>query len=367
MKILITTGVYPPESGGPATYSKLLFDELPKRDIEVDVLPFREVRHLPKGIGHLFYFFKILKRAKGADILYAQDPVSVGFPTVLANKILKKRFLIRIAGDFAWEQGVQRFGVKDTLDVFSAKQKGYGFFVGFFKMIQKASAWSADEIIVPSFYFKKVITNWGIDPEKIKVIYNGIKIPENLERENLERENNMLLSVGRLVPWKGFKVLIEVMPDLLREFPDLKLKIVGDGPQKEELENLIKEKSLENSVFLLGRLEREETLKFMKKSSLYILNTHYEGFAHQLLEVASLKTPIITTNIGGNPELIENNQEGLLVEPNNEEQIKEAVLKILQDFDFRKKITENAYQKVQKFSFENTLNEVEKILEKQEY
>jgi len=74
MKILIATGIYPPDIGGPATYSKLLKDELPDRGIDVKVLSFGEVRHLPKIIRHFSYFLKVLKLGKGANVIYAQDP-----------------------------------------------------------------------------------------------------------------------------------------------------------------------------------------------------------------------------------------------------------------------------------------------------
>lgn len=366
-KVLITTGIYPPDIGGPATYSKLLFDELPKRGIEAEVLSFGEVRHLPKIIRHFVYFFKVLKRAKGVDVVYAQDPVSVGLPTMLANKFLRKRFFIRIAGDYAWEQGVQRFGVKDDLDTFSLKNN-YGLSVKFFKKIQFCVAKRANQIIVPSHYFKGVIVNWGIQPEKIKVIYNGIEINEsNLlagrqESKVHKVESRVLLSVGRLVPWKGFRVLVEIMPDLLKEIPELKLVIVGDGPQKKELEYTIQELNLEDKVVLAGQLKREEVLEYMQKSNIFILNTSYEGFAHLLLEAANFMIPVITTNVGGNPELIENNEEGILIEPDNKEQIKGAVLKVLRDSEFREKIIQNAFKKSKQFSIQNTLDELEKLL-----
>ncbi len=369
MKILITTGVYPPDIGGPATYSKLLFDELPKRGIEVDVLSFGEVRFLPKIIRHIIYFFKILKKSKGVGIIYAQDPVSVGLPTMLASKILNKRFFIRIAGDYAWEQGVQRFDVKDNLDDFSAKNKGYSFMVRVFKKIQKTVANSADMIIVPSQYFKGIISNWGIETSKINAIYNGIKISQQSEvvfsndiKDESTNKEKVLLSVGRLVPWKGFDVLIECMPEILKNYPNLKLKIIGSGPQKENLEKIINKLNLRDDVFLTGQLEREKTLKCMEEADLFILNTQYEGFAHQLIEVANLKTPIITTNIGGNPELIENNKEGILIEPNNKQQIIDSIIKVLKNNEFREDIVKNAFIKSQQFSIQNTLDQLEKLL-----
>jgi len=96
-KILIATGLYPPEEGGPAAYAKILYDKLPEYGISVDVVPFRRVRFLPKIIRHLVYFFIILWRGLFADVIYALDPVSVGFPSFLAAKILgNNRFVFFI-------------------------------------------------------------------------------------------------------------------------------------------------------------------------------------------------------------------------------------------------------------------------------
>ena len=362
MKILITTGIYPPDIGGPATYSKLLFDKLPARGFDVEVLSFGEVRHLPKIIRHFVYFFKILKKGRKVDVIYSQDPVSVGLPTMLANKILKKRFLIRIAGDYAWEQGVQRFRVKDKLDDFYLENKKYNWQVNLLKKIQTKVAQSAEKIIVPSKYFKGVIENWGIDVDKIKVIYNGIELNQS-EVHNVHKvEGKVLLSVGRLVPWKGFDVLIECMPELMKKIPGIQLKIVGGGPDEKRLKKIIQINHLEENVILVGSLEREKTLEEMQKVNVFVLNTQYEGFAHQLIEVASLKTPIITTNIGGNPELIQNGIDGILIEPNNKEQIISSIVKVLVNEEFKNKIVENAYNKSQQFSIENTLNQLEKVL-----
>ena len=109
-KILIATGLYPPDIGGPATYVCMLEKELPAHGIECVTVPFTHVRHLPKIVRHVVYFWKLVKEARAMDAVYAQDPVSVGVPALLVSFIFRKPFLIRLGGDYAWEQGQQRFG-----------------------------------------------------------------------------------------------------------------------------------------------------------------------------------------------------------------------------------------------------------------
>src|SRR3989338_4633570 len=115
-KIVIATPLYPPESGGPATYAKVLEQELPKHGFEVTLVKFSDVRK--RWFRHLRYFRLMLKAARGADLVYALDAVSVGFPAMLAAKGRRKRFVVKVVGDFAWEQGSQRFQKVGSLDEF---------------------------------------------------------------------------------------------------------------------------------------------------------------------------------------------------------------------------------------------------------
>ena len=181
MKILIATGIYPPSVGGPATYSKMLHDELPLKGIEVEIFSFDEVRHLPKGISHIVYFAKAFSRARGCDIVYAQDPVSVGLPAFFASLFFHKRFFLKVVGDYAWEQGMQRFGVTDLLDEFSKRpSSNYSFPVRFLRGIESFVALRAEKIIVPSKYLKRIVSRWGPLEEKISVIYNAFEGIDNL-------------------------------------------------------------------------------------------------------------------------------------------------------------------------------------------
>src|SRR5262245_8798568 len=111
VRILIATGLYAPQIGGPATHTKILEEELPARAVEVRVVPFSRVMSLPPLVRHVVYTLSLMRYARGVSVIYALDPVSVGLPAVIAAKILRKPFALRVAGDFAWEQSVQRFGV----------------------------------------------------------------------------------------------------------------------------------------------------------------------------------------------------------------------------------------------------------------
>lgn len=355
MKILIATGVYPPDIGGPATYTKLLERELPKHNIEVEVLSFGDVRHLPKGISHFVYLIQAFIKSLDVDVVYALDPVSVGLPAFIVSFVLRKRFMLRVAGDYAWEQGTRRFDISDSLDTFSKKSDVYPLFVRFLKKVQTFVANKAYTVIVPSSYLKNIVANWGISKKKIQVIYNSFEAPENLAekivlRELMQLKGQVIISAGRLVPWKGFDLLIDIMPELRRSVPEIKLFIVGSGPEEGHLRKHIQDAGLESNVTLVGVLPHDTLLRYLKASDIFVLNTFYEGFSHLILEALSLGVPIVTTRVGGNPEIIEHKKNGLLYEYNSKKDLTKNILLLFRDKRLRSELSRCGEKKAAEFS-----------------
>lgn len=123
MKILIATGIYPPQIGGPAKYAERLYTELGKRG-QVYLCAWSKLeRALPWGIRHLVYFLRLLPQAARADAILALDTWSVGFPALLAAKLLRKKLLVRIGGDFVWEGYIERTGDRIKLSEFYNKPR----------------------------------------------------------------------------------------------------------------------------------------------------------------------------------------------------------------------------------------------------
>lgn len=362
MRILVATGIYPPQIGGPATYSKLLYDELPKRGFQVDIVNFGDFISKPKIIRHILFFIELLKKGQGVDVVYAQDPVSVGLPALIASQILQKKFVLKIVGDYAWEQGVQRFGVEDTLDVFSTKYQKYSPQVRTLKKIQKYVADGAHAIVTPSSYLKGIVANWGVKESKIRVIYNGfhsqdLKGTKTNIRKKYKLHGTILMSVGRLVPWKGFSTLIDVFVSVKKEIPDAMLFIAGDGPLKDELALKVSSQGLGDSVVFLGRLDQQVLFEYIKASDIFVLNTQYEGFSHQILETMSLGVPIITTRVGGNSEIIENDHTGVLVSYNDADALSEHIFRLVRNPSLSQSLVRKARERVKGFTDERMLNE----------
>lgn len=367
MKILIATGIFPPQIGGPATYSRLLYDELPKRGIDVEIATFGDYLDRPKGIRHFLYFLELVRKGTNADLIYALDPVSVGLPALFASQIRGKKFALRIAGDYAWEQGTQRWGVADVLDEFARAYQKYPWQVRLLKKIEKYVADGASRIIVPSKYLRGIVSAWGVDPAKISVVYNGFHISASRSlrpsiRKRLGFSGSVIITAGRLVPWKGIKELIETLPRVIERVPDAKLVIVGDGPQRRELEETVSRLGLAERVTFAGRLSQKELFDYVKAADVFALNTSYEGLSHQILETMALGTPVITTDVGGNPETIENGKTGILLTPNDKVGFSRALVEVLSERAVAFVYAQAAKKSVTKFSDEAMLSRISEEL-----
>ncbi|HRY31030.1 MAG TPA: glycosyltransferase family 4 protein [Candidatus Paceibacterota bacterium] len=364
MKILVATGIYPPSIGGPATHARLVETELPKRGIDVTVLSFDLVRPLPKIIRHIVYAWRLFRLRKSGDVIYTLDPVSVGLPALIVSKISGRKLILRVGGDYAWEQGVARFGVTDVLDDF-VKKNNYRLPVRLLKFVQGLVARGAAKVVVPSRYLAGIVSNWGVNPEKIVTIYNsyGDDVSKNLDKNELHQKlgltGKVVITAGRFVKWKGFRTLITLVKDMAQDY---KLFIAGSGPEEENLKKLVDDYKINNRVSFLGDLNKRELSEYMAAADVFVLNTNYEGLSHIILEVLSLGTPVVTTNVGGNPEIIENEINGLLVNYDDAEALRASIDKILADESLRNRIIANGLKTSAKFTKEKTVNAVANFL-----
>jgi glycosyltransferase involved in cell wall biosynthesis len=363
MKLAVAAPLYPPELGGPATYAALLEAELPAQGIDIELIKFSAVRAYLPVVRHLVYFFQMLSAGKRADAILALDPVSTGLPAALAARLLRKPFFVKIVGDYAWEQGTQRFGVLDSLDEF-VKHKPNSLFVGMLQRIQRFVALSAKKIIVPSAYLKSIVVAWEIPASRIEVVHNAVprseigKVPDLVEA----LPHPLIVSVGRLVPWKGMTGVIEAV-EKVRETIPVSLVIVGSGPEEEMLRTKIKAK-LGDAGLLTGALSHEETLAVIAHADIFVLNSSYEGLSHLLIEALSLGKPIVTTSVGGNPELITHGENGLLVRSGDCKALAEAIRALLIDEPLRTRMAESARTSSERFSVSALIESTSALLKK---
>ncbi len=371
MKIVLAAGLYAPDIGGPATFATQLVDFLHTQDVEVVVVPFRCVRRLPPIVRHLVYAWRVWRASRGAAYIIALDPVSVGLPALVAARLRCVPFILRVGGDYAWEQGVQRFGVADTLDVFasagakriSSLRSKYAFAVRLLASIQTFVARRAERVVVPSGYLKTIVEAWGIRPLSVVRIYSSTDVDVSVSKDVAKHDARaafgfgrepVIVSAGRFVPWKGFPVLIDAVAKVRHEFPEVRLVIAGGGPDEAAIKMHAAE-VLGDHVQFVGNLPKEKMLSLVAAADVFALNTGYEGLSHQLIEAMALTTPIVTTNVGGNPELIEDGVSGRLVPFNHVDALVHALGETLRDPKTALRMAKVAHERTRLFSSTNSM------------
>lgn len=370
MKIVIAAEIFPPDIGGPATYSKRVVEELVKRGWQANLICYSDKKHQEGDPPYVHrikrsklkiwhykkYFTELKELAKDSDIIYAQGPVASGWPALRVKRLTGKKLVVKVVGDYAWERARNSGETDIGIDKFQ-NQRFTGK-IGRLRKIERMVCQKADKIIVPSQYLKKIVSGWGVSEDKIEVIYNSFE----LQFESRPINKNLIVSVGRLVPWKGFETLIELMPELLKENKEFKLVISGDGPQREKLINLAENLNLKDKNVVIGSMRHDQVIFYLTQASVFVLNSGYEGLSHTILEAMAAGVPVITTNVGGNPELIKDGENGLLVEYDNKEQLKSAILKLYNNPELRQKFVNNSKAVLKKFTFNEMMEKTIKVL-----
>jgi len=138
-----------------------------------------------------------------------------------------------------------------------------------------------------------------------------------------------VISVARLIPEKGVEYLIKAADEILKERDDVEFLVLGDGPQKSQLEDLIKVLNRQEQVKLLGY--RDDVDVLLKSSDVFVLPSFSEGMPVSVIEAMRAAKPIVATDVGGIPEEVVDGVNGLLVKPGNVGKLKEAILYFLND------------------------------------
>jgi glycosyltransferase involved in cell wall biosynthesis len=357
MRLLIATPLYPPEAGGPASYSYALEQGLPSRGIEIVLVPFSLVRHLPKGIKHIAYAYHLIRAGLRCNAILALDPVSVGLPAWVASFILRKPFFVKIVGDYAWEQGRQRHRMWMPLDEF-VRTTQIPFPTYLLRKVQMFVARRAKQIIVPSEYLKTILLTWGLAGERIHVIHNAVPVraPGKLTPQITESTLPRIITAGRLVPWKGINGLITAMVEVRKAIPSATLIVVGDGPEKETLEKYALARLPQEAVIFTGVQEPDAALASYAAADVFVLNSSYEGLSHILIEAMELARPIVATRAGGNTELIEDGKTGLLVSVGDSEKLAESIIDLCTNRAKAESLGAQARERSHDFSQEKMLD-----------
>jgi len=240
-----------------------------------------------------------------------------------------------------------------------------------------------DKIIVNSEFDLQSALKYKIAAkEKIVKIYNGINseelkfLPREEARdwisEKLKKKNEKLQfkikncqivgTIANFYKPKGLEYLIKTMNILCSKFQvsSFKLIMIGDGKQRKKLENLIKKYKLEDTVFLLGQIP--EASKYLKAFDVFVLPSLKEGFPWVILEAMAAEVPLVATKVGAIPEIINDNENGFLVEPGNGENLAKKIRELIESPELQKQFALSAKEKLKEFSKEKMFQETKKVI-----
>lgn len=383
MKIRVLSGVFHPESGGFSTYLYHLLPLLVEQGHDVALLTFGEpqpyeygypVTRISREGTTLFQRVSRMIReavrfSRDADVLlvlgYVQPLPLIRLARLLARN-QKPRIVLKIVGDYVWEYSY-RNGLT-RLDVVDFQKARLPLHWEIINRLYHFAVRQADEVFVPSEHLARLVRGWGMPPQNVHVIYNGIPDPKlyEVERAALRRELGLpvdaplLVTISRLAPVKRIDVALEAM----RLLPDdVHFAIVGEGNDRDSLEAMA-ESIMPGRAHFVGRQEHNMTLKYLRAADLFVLSSATEGLAHVLLEAQIVGTPAVATSVGGNPEVVIDGENGRLVPMENPQALAEAIRDLLGQPDLRQRYAEAGYARREMFLWDHTVQQTIDLLVK---
>jgi len=229
-------------------------------------------------------------------------------------------------------------------------------------LIEKLAGSFCSKIICVSDFDKSLVLKYKITSiDKIEVVHNGVNV------QNVQDSQNSKLSivfVGRLAKPKDPLLLLKAFNDLSPKLKDkASISIIGDGPKLKQLKEYIKETKLQG-INLLGSIPRKEVFEVLKRSDIFALISSWEGFPYTIIEAMSCGLPVIASDVGGIREAL-NNECGILVKRGDQQEIKQALEKLLKNPSLIKEMGRNAKERLEKeFSLGKMLRETEQVYKK---
>jgi len=312
--------------GGIAQHVTNLKNFLEKNNNTIEIISSENTFTLPiKGLKNPSFMvssFLKTKFKKNFDIVHAHN-----IPSALAMKNSSGKKILTIHGIFS-----------EQIDQLHGKTSG-----NISKKYEKDALSWADVITVISKESYDYYTSLGY---KVIQIPNAIDIPSLSIDEDRKYEKQVIFA-GRLSKEKGIKTIIEICKNLPN---DIHLIIIGDGP---EAENIKKLELSQNNIHYLGSKNHQQTISLIRGSDVLIQPSFSEGISTTILESMACQTVIIASNVGGNLELIKDQESGILVEPTNHEMFCKKIIELISDKSLRDKLSTASYENVKKYDWKN--------------
>ncbi|TMM14675.1 MAG: glycosyltransferase family 4 protein [Actinobacteria bacterium] len=370
MRVVVVSGIWPPDVGGPASHAPEVADFLLERGHHVEVVttawapPEQRAyrvsavpRSLPPGVRHLRGAALVHHRSRSADAIYTTGMFGRSFAGATAAR---RPYVIKLTADPAFERARRRGVVAGDVDAFQGRA---GLRVGLLRLARDVELRRAAHVFCPSEYLRALAVSWGVPPHRVSVLPNPApSVPELGRRDELRQRLGMngraLAFAGRLSVQKSLEVALEALVSL----DGVTLDIAGEGDQRDMLERRARDLGVDTRVRFLGALPRERVLELFRAADAAILSSTWENFPHTVVEALAVGTPVIATDVGGVAEVVHDGENGLLVPAGDAAALADAVRRYFADESLQSALRAAAAASVRANDRDSVFGRIERAL-----
>jgi len=299
----------------------------------------------------LFFNLLWITKEYDIDIIHAHSVIPTGLIGVIIAKIMRKPVFITSHG-----MDINNF------------ENNY-----FFKKLITFSLNNCNKAIAVSEDLAKKMGSLGIDQKNIMVLRNAVDTDrfkpiknKDLRKYYKIKDNNILiLFVGYLDAFKGIFELIDAFYEVNKNKDNIKLMVIGEGPKENELKKKVSKLDLEKSVIFTGNINPNDMPPYYQNADIFVLPSYTEGLPLVLIEAMACGLPVVVSNVGGIPEIIEDCKNGFLIPPKNVKELSEKLGIIIKDNDLKRDFSKRSVEIIYESSLniENKINELIRIYE----
>jgi glycosyltransferase involved in cell wall biosynthesis len=371
VKVLIVSGIWPPDVGGPASHAPDVARFLAGRGHEVEVVTTADAkpaaeefavhwvsRSLPVGVRHVRGGALVRSRARRADVVYTTGMFGRSSTGALAAR---RPYVVKLTADPAFERSRRRGLVGGDVDEFQA---GGGGAMGFaLRQARNFELRRAAYVFCPSAYLRKLVLSWGLPPERVSVLPNPVPLVTEVgDRDELRRGFGLngatLAFAGRLTAQKSLTRAL----DAVASADGVQLVVAGEGPDRPALELHAAELGISDRITFLGAQPRQRIVELFRAADASILSSSWENFPHTVVEALAVGTPVLAMEAGGVGEVVRDGENGLLVPAGDASALAEAVRRYFADDALRERLRAAAASSVAAYAPERVFGELEATL-----
>jgi glycosyltransferase involved in cell wall biosynthesis len=371
VRVLIVSGIWPPDVGGPASHAPEVARFLRSRGHDVEVVttadappqpePY-EVRAVPRrypvGVRHYRGAALVHHRAREADVVYTTGMFG---RSALGATMARTPYVVKLTADPAFERSRRRGLVEEDVDEFQGRPGGP--LVAALRIARDLELRHASHVFTPSAYLCELALSWGVDPARLSVLPNPAPdVTDLAPREDLRRAFELngatVAFAGRLTAQKSLGRALEAVAAA----EGVRFVIAGEGPDRNALESRAVQLGIGDRVRFLGAQPRERVVELLHAADAAILSSSWENFPHTVVEALAAGTPVLAMEAGGVAEVVQDGLNGLLVAPGDTAALADAVRRYFSDEALRGRLRGAAADSVTRYAQDRVFGELETTL-----